>query len=721
MKKFLFFIATLLVASSVLSQQSSFEENYGYEVSILNDTDVIITKYAKKDAIATRSFVVCKGYDGENPSYGSIDAITDGELKKDVFQVINDRPLDWVNSMTIIDDKAFIVVNNSNSGKVEAVNAYTFKSEGTCTGLSYPRYVANRNNNEIFVSNGSYIKGDGDDYVYVVNKHSMQKTDSVATGGIPNSMVVSNGHLFVANYNGSFLNFDESVDKTVTVIDTKTLKVEKIITVGDCPCDMEVDARGNIIVLCKGLTVQDADWNQTVVSNTAICTINASSLEATVTNFFDHKFKNDMFDNLIAYNNGTIYYVDDAVYSLANGTITKLIDGSFDGISTSENGDIWVTEHTYSIDSYSYVDVVKQYDKNGKLIKTYNTSRTPDAVIFGTDVFIYANASGNVTIPSSVTINDKIYSVTAIAESAFSGCSTITSVTIPNGITTIEAGTFSNCSALTSVTIPGSVTKVGENAFSGCTALKNVTCLATVPPTAYANSFENYNGYLSIPCESKDDYDFASCWGSFKHVDCIGSETVELTKDEVAVVPEKTEAVFSMPKNENANTYTLTIQNNGVTFCTLTFNAQGQLANIDFSTTKSYELKSDVAGFQFTVTGLSTASDYGYSFKALASNKSVLKEYAGSFTTKNENGTGGSAQGGGEIEGSGQGGQGGSTAISEVSNATAVTIVNGQILVNGEAPAFVVTISGQKIANANLKAGVYFVVADGKTVGVSVR
>ncbi|MBR4264524.1 MAG: leucine-rich repeat protein [Bacteroidales bacterium] len=61
------------------------------------------------------------------------------------------------------------------------------------------------------------------------------------------------------------------------------------------------------------------------------------------------------------------------------------------------------------------------------------------------------------------------------------------------------------------------------------------------------------------------------------------------------------------------------------------------------------------------------------------------------------------------------------TAITKVSNATAVTIVNGQILVNGEAPAFVVTVSGQKIANANLKAGVYFVVAEGETVKVVVR
>ena len=280
------------------------------------------------------------------------------------------------------------------------------------------------------------------------------------------------------------------------------------------------------------------------------------------------------------------------------------------------------------------------------------------------------------------------YSVTSIAPKAFKGCTNLTSVTIPNSVTTI-----------------------GNSAFSGCTKLKDVTCFATTPPEANTNSFENYNGYLHVPCESKDDYDFANCWGSFKHVECIGSETVELQKDEVKVEPEKTEAVFSMPINESANSYTLTIQNNGVTFCTLTFNAQGQLANIDFSTTKSYELKADVAGFKFTVTGLSTASDYGYSFKALASNKSVLKEYAGSFTTKNEDGTGGSVQGGGE----------GTLAVEAVSNSTAVTVVNGQVLVNGEAPAFVVTVSGQKVANANLKAGVYFVVEDGNSVKVVVR
>ena len=62
-----------------------------------------------------------------------------------------------------------------------------------------------------------------------------------------------------------------------------------------------------------------------------------------------------------------------------------------------------------------------------------------------------------------------------------------------------------------------------------------------------------------------------------------------------------------------------------------------------------------------------------------------------------------------------------STAIDDISNELLITIVNRQILVNGEAPAFVVTVSGQKIANANLKAGVYFMVVDGNSVSVVVR
>ena len=62
-----------------------------------------------------------------------------------------------------------------------------------------------------------------------------------------------------------------------------------------------------------------------------------------------------------------------------------------------------------------------------------------------------------------------------IPNSAFSGCSTLTSITIPNNVATIGRNAFSNCSNLTNVNIGDSVTTIGNSAFSGCSSLSNVT------------------------------------------------------------------------------------------------------------------------------------------------------------------------------------------------------------------------------------------------------
>ena len=82
--------------------------------------------------------------------------------------------------------------------------------------------------------------------------------------------------------------------------------------------------------------------------------------------------------------------------------------------------------------------------------------------------------SGSVVIPSTVTYNGTTYSVTSIGGSAFSGCSGLTSVTIPNSVTSIGYWAFYGCSGLTSVTIPNSVTSIGEYAFSGCSSLTSI-------------------------------------------------------------------------------------------------------------------------------------------------------------------------------------------------------------------------------------------------------
>ena len=64
--------------------------------------------------------------------------------------------------------------------------------------------------------------------------------------------------------------------------------------------------------------------------------------------------------------------------------------------------------------------------------------------------------------------------LTSIGSNAFSFCTNLTSIEIPNGVTYIDSDAFSYCSGLTSITIPNSVTSIGSSAFSGCIGLTSV-------------------------------------------------------------------------------------------------------------------------------------------------------------------------------------------------------------------------------------------------------
>ena len=66
-------------------------------------------------------------------------------------------------------------------------------------------------------------------------------------------------------------------------------------------------------------------------------------------------------------------------------------------------------------------------------------------------------------------------SVEIIGRWAFSGCSGLTSITIPFGIKAISIGAFARCSGLTSICIPNSVTSIGTVAFGACDALTTIT------------------------------------------------------------------------------------------------------------------------------------------------------------------------------------------------------------------------------------------------------
>ena len=62
-----------------------------------------------------------------------------------------------------------------------------------------------------------------------------------------------------------------------------------------------------------------------------------------------------------------------------------------------------------------------------------------------------------------------------INNSAFSGCSTLSSIMIPNSVTSIGSSAFKNCSGLNSITIPGGVTSISNDVFDGCSGLSTIS------------------------------------------------------------------------------------------------------------------------------------------------------------------------------------------------------------------------------------------------------
>ena len=123
----------------------------------------------------------------------------------------------------------------------------------------------------------------------------------------------------------------------------------------------------------------------------------------------------------------------------------------------------------------------------------------------GNEAFSDCTSLVSVTIPQSVV---------EIGHNAFSNCTSLKEIRIPDGVETIANSTFLNCSSLDNIAIPQSVRKIGHDAFANCTNLKEIRIPDGVE-TIEDNTFLNCSSLDSIAIPQsvrKIEHDaFANC------------------------------------------------------------------------------------------------------------------------------------------------------------------------------------------------------------------
>ena len=279
-------------------------------------------------------------------------------------------------------------------------------------------------------------------------------------------------------------------------------------------------------------------------------------------------------------------------------------------------------------DSRNDCNAIIETVTNTLILGCQNTIIPNNVTSIGEMAFCFCFDLSSVTIPNSVT---------NIGNSAFNCCSSLTSITIPNSVTNIGNGAFNGCSSLNEVILGTGLKTIDAYAFLGCTKLYDVYCYAAEPPTTSESSFENYNAFLHVPCESQRLYLLDVNFGNFKFIECISSD--EVSTNDIVITPGTNDVTIIWPTEGNADTYTIIIKKGNEVFCTLTFNSNGQLLNIAFTPGREGNHPAQYAeqannGYRFTVTGLEEATDYTYTITTKDASNKTINTHSGKFTTK---------------------------------------------------------------------------------------
>lgn len=153
-----------------------------------------------------------------------------------LFYNVNNFPLgDVFQSMTIIGNRGYMVVNNS--GKVVVIDIDTYKYLGTIKGLTSPRYIVPLGSSKIYISD-LYSSS-----IAIADPESLQLTGSVNIGRSTEQLVALGEYVYTCSW---------SFSNKVYKIDTRTDRVVDSLEVGKQPNSIVADCNGKLWVLSDG-------------------------------------------------------------------------------------------------------------------------------------------------------------------------------------------------------------------------------------------------------------------------------------------------------------------------------------------------------------------------------------------------------------------------------------------------------------------------------------
>ena len=313
------------------------------------------------------------GFGNANASLSYYDRANDSVINN-VFETVNGRPLgDQAQSMTVFDERGFIIVQNS--AKIEVINRDDFTSIATITeGIISPRYLIGVDDTKAYVTDWGADGISGT--VKVIDLATYEVTKTIPVGQGPNGLVLLNNQVYVAN-NGSV-----GYDSTVMVLDAQTDVVTDTIVVGDNPKSVAIDANNNVWITGSGrLAYVDGapDLTQSTPGFVARLEADTVAFKVEVDQATYSEFKLAMDDS-----GEQLYFLyGEGVYRLGindtNLPDTPFVTGNFYGLAIDPvNGEILTGDPL----NYTSEGTFFRYSPAGQLIKSYTVGIAPNGFAF---------------------------------------------------------------------------------------------------------------------------------------------------------------------------------------------------------------------------------------------------------------------------------------------------------------------------------------------------